>query len=107
MESSQLSRKLRRMSNEGGLALTADKDEGDKLASGLVRGIKDKLKGAKVPLGCSQQFSLVPAQTSVVSKHFCLPRIPEGRVWMENTGKGQQGQKSGPGSRITILELLR
>lgn len=88
MQSSPLSRKLRRMSNERGLALTADKGEGDKLELGLVRGIKDKLlKGAKVPLGCSQQFSLVPGQTSFGSKHFCLPRIPEGRVWMENTGK--------------------
>lgn len=101
------------MSNEGGLALTADKGEGDKLESGLVRGIKDKpLKGAKVPLSCSQQFSLVPGQTSFGSKHFCLPRIPEGRVWMENMGKavggkGQLGQKSGPGSRITTPELLR
>lgn len=72
------------MSDEGGLALTTDRGEGNKLKSGLVRGTEDGLlRSAKLCLCCSShQFSLVPGQTSLGSKH-----TSEERVWIENTGK--------------------
>ena len=78
----------RKECDEGGLAPTERRGEGNKLESGLSRKTENGvLRGTKVPLGCSlHQFSLVPGQTSPSGKHFCLPRIPEEKVGMENTG---------------------
>lgn len=70
------------------LTLTEGKAEENKLESGLVKGTEDGLlRGKEVSLGCAHQFSLLPGHTSFGSKHFCLPRISEGRVLIENTGK--------------------
>lgn len=100
MESSQLSRKLRRMSNEGGLALTADKGEGDKLESGLVRGIKDKLlKGAKVPRAVLSNSVLFQGRLHLVANTSACQEFLRGeygwrtrgrlcpRVWGEGTAR--------------------
>lgn len=100
------------MSDEGGLALTTDRGEWNKLKSGLVRGTEDGLlQSAKLCLCCSpHQFGLVPRQTSLGSKH-----TSEEKVRMENTGKAcvpefgwkrQLGQRSGPGFRIITSRHL-
>lgn len=58
------------MSDEGSLALTEGMGERNKLQSGLVRGIENGLlRGAKVPLGCSHQSSLVPGKTTSFGKN--------------------------------------
>ena len=92
--------------DKGGWALTEGRAEGSKLESGLIRGVENAfLRGTKVPLGCSlHQFSLISGQSAPGGKYICLPRIPEERVGMENTGlcswvwEGQSGQSSGPDS---------
>lgn len=91
---------------KGGWALTEGRAEGSKLESRLIRGVENAfLRGTKVPLGCSlHQSSLISGQTAPGGKYICLPRIPEERVGMENTGlcswvwEGQSGQSSGPDS---------